>query len=237
MITTESMRRYSKRIVKLICSVSMFVMVPCADAQPGTPFVPTSPELQPIEALRKQSKSFVEAKNLNRAQASLLDALNQMETSIEPDVQNKTKKNTPGYTLDRWHDCLREEAAIYKDLAGIYYKQGRMDEVQKAYEKRVTLRMTAGDQNDQMEPDYAYLVTLCDANADYRQAERYYIRLLKARRQMWGKESDSHVLATLNDFAKFERTTKDLEKARMLEARAKAIQVDAKNLPELWFSY
>lgn len=225
------------RITRLICTLCTVLLVPHAIAQPGGPFVPTSSELQPIEALRKQAKSFVEAKNFNRAQASLLDALNKMETSIEPDVQNKTKKNTPGYTLDRWHDCLREEAAIYKDLASIYYKQGRMTEVQKAYEKRVTLRMSAGDENDQMEPDYAYLVTLCESNADYKQAERYYIRLLKARRQMWGKESDPHVLATLNDFAKFERTTKDLEKAQMLEARAKAIQVDAKNLPELWFSY
>lgn len=231
------MAMHRTRTTILICTLCTLLVPPHAIAQPGAPFIPTAPELQPIEALRKQAKSFVEAKNFNRAQASLLDALNKMETSIEPDVQNKTKKNTPGYTLDRWHDCLREEAAIYKDLASIYYKQGRMTEVQKAYEKRVTLRMSAGDQNDQMEPDYAYLVTLCDANADYKQAERYYIRLLKARRQMWGKESDSHVLATLNDFAKFERTSKDLEKAQMLEARAKAIQVDAKNLPELWFSY
>jgi tetratricopeptide (TPR) repeat protein len=231
------MRLHSNKIAKMVCSIFTLLMLPYAAAQPGTPFVPTSPELQPIEALRKQAKSFVEAKNLNRAQATLFDALNQMETTIEPDVQNKTKKNTPGYSLDRWHDCLREEAAIYKDLAGIYYKQSRMDEVQKAYQKRVTLRMSAGDQHEHMEPDYAYLVAVCDANGDYTQAERYYIYLLKARRLMWGKESDSHVLSTLVDFAKFERSTKDLEKAKMLEDRAKAIKVDAKPLPSLWFSY
>lgn len=205
-------------------------------AQPSVPFVPADPELQPIEVLRKKAKDYVESKNYNLAQAALLEALNKMENSIEPGIKDKMLKHTPGYGLDRWHDCFREEAAIHKDLAGIYYKQRRMSEVQNSYITRTRLRSSAGDPIEQIEPDYAYLVTVCQANGDLKKAELYYIHVLKARRIMWGKESDSHVLSTILDFAKFEKK-KDPEKAKMLEDRAKAIQVDAKQLPELWFSF
>ncbi|MBX9568244.1 MAG: hypothetical protein K2X77_05075 [Candidatus Obscuribacterales bacterium] len=228
----------SYQIIVGLCFLFMCsTFCPSALAQPSAPFVPSTPELQPIEALRKEAKAFVDAKNFNKAQATLLDALNRMETTIEPDIQKKTRENTPGYPLNRWHDCLREEAAIYKDLAGIYYKQSRMNEVQKAYERRTILRRSAGDELEQIEPDYEYLVTVCQANGDLKKAELYFIHLLKARRLMWGKESDSHVLATMTDFAKFERSSRDPEKATMLEERIKGIKTDAKPLPKLWFSF
>jgi tetratricopeptide (TPR) repeat protein len=196
----------------------------------------TYPELMRVELIRKKGQSLFKSGNLKGAATEFQEALAVVDSEIEPEVKRKMLAHMPAYNLDRWHECFLFQADLYKDLADVYYKQNRLEDVQAAYEKRAELKTTGGIDIKGRESDYAYLVTLCDANNDYAKGTLYNILLLKARRS-YQNESAPSVMSTLESFAKYMRKIHDTDKAEQLENRAIAIKTGTKPLPKLWFSY
>lgn len=196
----------------------------------------TYPELMRAESIRKKGQTYLNAGKLEAALAEIEEALAVISNDIEPEVKRKMLAHMPGYGLDRWHACFLLQADLCKDLADVYYKQNRLKDVQAAYQRRTALKITGGIDIKGRESDYAYLVTLCDANKDNNSGTLYNIALLKARRS-YQSESAPSVMSTLESFAKYMRKIHETDKAAQLEARAKAIREGTRPLPELWFSY
>ncbi len=190
-----------------------------------------------VDAIQEKAKKAMSQGQYYSAEEQLERGIGLISEEIEPELKRKMLDNFPGYGLDRWHNCFMKKAELWKEIADAYYKEKKTDKMAEAYENRVNSFTGAGVDIVDIEPDYAYLVSLLQTAGDNHKAIIYNIHLLKARRLKYGSESNPEVLATLDKFAGYMRSLKDDDKAAQLEARAKAIRSGSKPLPKLWFAY
>lgn len=196
----------------------------------------TARDFAGVEKLRQQAKTFSQQKDFAKAEMVIVQAQT-LAHSIAEQLQSKMLAYEPGYSLDRWHAALLKEADVDKDYAEILYSRGagNLGKIQTLYENILRLKDSGGITIGEREADIAYLVKLCEANQDQNKAILYNIHLLKSRRST-KSESDPAVLETMDKFAAYLRKINEPDKAKMLEARAKAVRNGDVKLPPLWFS-
>lgn len=109
-------------------------------------------------------------------------------------------------------------------LAECYYKNSNLSAVQLHFKKGMDLQALYGDyEASELENDYQYLATVCEANKCFYEAASAYDTLLRLKEQRLGTRESRELLPVLRNLSRVMRQINEHNAADRLEERANQI--------------